>query len=65
MQFLRRVYCVILDIFTINIGRISSYFIYFCRRSKKMFTREATIYLTYKIWEIKQIDIKSRTYYLQ
>ena len=32
---LRRVYCVILDIFTINVGEISAYFIYFHRRLQK------------------------------
>ena len=39
-----RVYCVILDNFTINVGGINAYFIYFHGCLKKMFTRETTIY---------------------
>ena len=60
---LRRVFCVILDIFTINVGGISDYFLFFHGRLKKMFTRETTIYKTHKMVEINQIDIKNRTYY--
>ena len=39
------VYIVLFWIFfTINVGGISAYFIYFHGRLKKMFTRETTIY---------------------
>ena len=49
--------------FTINVGGISAYSIYFQGRLKKMLTRKTTTYQTYKIGEIKQIYIKNRTYY--
>ena len=38
------IYCVILDIFTINVGGIGAYFVYFQGYLKKMFTRETTNY---------------------
>ena len=59
---MRSVYCVILDIFTINVGGIGAYFIYF-HGYLKMFTRETTIYWTYKMGEVKQTNIKNWTYY--
>ena len=49
--------------FTINVSGIGAYFIYFHGYLKKMFTRETTIYQTYKKGEVKQINIKNRTYY--
>ena len=49
--------------FTINVGGTGAYFVYFHGYLKKMFTRETTIYQTYKIGEFKEIKIKNRTYY--
>ena len=49
--------------FTVTVGGISAYFIYFHGGLKKMFTRETTIYWTYKMGIVKQIDIKNRTCY--
>ena len=58
------VYTVLFWIFfTINVGGIGAYFVYYHRYLKKMFTRETTIYQTYKLGEVKQINIKNRTYY--
>ena len=50
-------------IFTTNVGRIGAYFVYFHGYLKKMFTHEKTIYKNYKMRELKQINIKNRTYY--
>ena len=49
--------------FTTNVAGIGAYFIYFHGQLKKIFTRETRIYYTYKMEEIKQINIKNRTYY--
>ena len=58
------VYTVLFCIFfTINVGGIGAYFFYFHWYLKKMFTRETTIYYTYEMGKVKQINIKNRTYY--
>ena len=48
---------------TINVGGIGAYFVYFYGYLNKMFTCETTIYLTYKMGKVKQINITNRTYY--
>ena len=57
----RTVYIVLFWMFfTINIGGIGAYFVYF---HWYLNTRETTIYYTYEMGEVKQINIKNRTYY--
>ena len=62
--YIVKLYTVLFGIFfTINIAGVGAYFIYFHERLKKTFTHETTIYLTYKMRVVKQINIKNRTYY--
>ena len=49
--------------FTINVGGIGAYFFYFHWYLRKTFNRETTIYYTYEMGKVKQINIKNRTYY--
>ena len=63
-MYIVKLYIVLFGIFfTINIAGVGAYFIYFHERLKKTFTHETTIYLTYKMRVVKQINIKNRTYY--
>ena len=58
------VYTVLFWIFfTITVGGICGYFVYFHGYLKKVFTRETTIYQTYEMGEFKQISIENRTLY--